>query len=147
MGQALKRLPGAHAAQFRDFLDSLDTLRVYRRGHLVFASQKERLAPLLEYLAAFPEAPGGAVIFDKVLGNAAALLLVKAGCRLALSPLGSELARITLERYGVRYYFSDVVARIVTPEGRLCPMEELSTGKDPDQFYAAVRQAVKPEEC
>ncbi len=79
--------------------------------------------------------------------GAAALLSVKAGCREALSPLGSELARVTLERYGVRYHFSKVVARIVTPEGRVCPMEELSTGKDPDEFYGAVRQTGRPEAC
>ncbi len=36
---------------FSAFLDSDDTLRIYRDETLIFSSDKDRLLPLMEYLA------------------------------------------------------------------------------------------------
>jgi hypothetical protein len=127
---------------FRAFLASDDTLRVYEDGRLVFSSKKDRLLPLMEYIA------GGAgerpvTIFDKVTGNAAALLAVKAGCDEVYSPLGSDLAVGTLDEYGVRHHLVRTVPFILRDDGTgLCPMEQLSIGKGPEEFYLTLKARI-----
>jgi hypothetical protein len=124
---------------FSAFLASDDTLRVYRDERLVFSSKKDRLLPLMEYLDNY--VPGQPVtIFDKIMGNAAALLAVKLNCREVYSPLGSELAVRTLGQYGITYHLSEIVPYIQRPDGKgMCPMEKLSINKDPEEFYREMK--------
>jgi len=124
--------------QYREFLESGDTLRVYAGDVLVFCSQKDRLVPLLEYLERFGE--GRAVVMmDKMVGNAAALLMIRVGCGEVYSPLGSKLAVETLGKWGVACHFDKVVAYISRADGvGMCPMEEMSVGKSPEEFLAAL---------
>jgi hypothetical protein len=123
---------------FNEFMAGSDTLQVYQDSKLIFASNKDRLLPLLEYIADF--SPYRQVtIFDKVMGNAAALLAVKVNCREVYSPLGSQIAVKTLEKYGIRYHFTEVVPYIQQPDGSsMCPMEKLSIDKEPEEFYEAI---------
>ena len=108
---------------------------MYEGEELVFSSQKDRLLPLMEYLGHFAAEHNGVVILDKIIGNAAALLAIKAGCREVFSPLGSELAVQTLEKYGTTYHFTKTVPTIQRADGEdMCPMEKLSIGKGPDDF-------------
>lgn len=73
------------------------------------------------------------------MGNAAALLSIKAGCREVYSPLGSQLAIKTLEKYGIKYHLVEIVPYILQPDGRkMCPMEKLSIDKEPEEFYKLV---------
>jgi len=132
-----------YASLFRKFLVSEDTLRVYEGDWLVFSSDKDRLLPLLEYLDRFAPQYRQVVVFDKIIGNAAALLSVKAGCREVYSPMGSQLAIKTLEKHGIEYHFTEVVPHIQKPDGTdMCPMEKLSIGKGPEEFYQAMLNLV-----
>jgi hypothetical protein len=122
------------------FLASDDTLRIYRGRKLAFASKKEQLLPLMEYLAAESTAKGPVAIYDKVMGNAAALLSIKAHAREVYSPLGSELAVKTLQKHGIRHHLDKVVPYIVRDDGRgMCPMEQLSIGKAPEELYRELK--------
>jgi hypothetical protein len=128
---------------FKEFLSSQDTLRVYRDETLVFSSQKDRLLPLMEYSANHGLAEQPIVIFDKIMGNAAALLAARLNCREVYSPLGSELAVKTLGKYGIQYHLDKTVPYICRPDGkRMCPMEELSLGKSPDEFYREMESRI-----
>ena len=130
---------------FKDFLKSSDTLRVYDNGNLLFASDKDGLLPLLEYNTRFP--PHRVTVFDKIMGNAAALLAVRAGCCEVYSPLGSELAIATLDNYCVRHHLSRVVTFIQKVGGEeMCPMEKLSIGKAPEEFYRALAKLIQAVE-
>jgi hypothetical protein len=126
---------------FEDFLESGDSLRIYQGERLCFSSTKDRLIPLLEYLGGEAPADKPLVIFDKIVGNAAALLAIKAGCGEIFSPLASQLATKTLDKCGVKYKFSRIVPVILEP-GRpeMCPMEELSIGKTPEEFYQIMKK-------
>jgi hypothetical protein len=129
---------------FRAFLASDDTLRIYEDNTLVFSSKKDRLLPLMEYLAGNRAGGRPVVIFDKIMGNAAALLTVKAGGREVFSPLGSDLAVKTLEEHGIVYHLSRTVPYILRDNGRdLCPMEQLSIGKTPEEFYLALKARIE----
>ncbi len=128
---------------FRAFLASDDTLRIYRGGKLVFSSKKDRLLPLMDYLAARKAAPDNLIIYDKIMGNAAALLAVVVKAAGVFSPLGSELAVKTLDRYGVKYSLTKIVPFIMRDDGQgLCPMEQLSIGKSPDEFYQIMKARI-----
>jgi hypothetical protein len=123
-------------------VDSSDTFRVYHQGKLIFKSKKERLSPLLEYIDRFVPQVKDVVIFDRIVGNAAALLLKKAFCLEIYSPLGSEFAIQTLSEQGIKYHFSKTVPYILNQAGDdICPMEKLSLGKSSEEFF---RRLCKP---
>jgi hypothetical protein len=103
---------------FADFLSSGDTLRMYKDERLLFSSKKKMLLPIIEYIDGYGDGNHGVLIFDKVVGNAAALLAVKAGCAEVMSPLGSEAAVRTFERYGIKYHLVKVVPQVKTPAGK-----------------------------
>ena len=127
---------------FARFVDSSDTFRVYHQGKLIFKSKKERLSPLLEYIDRFVPQVKDVVIFDRIVGNAAALLLKKAFCLEIYSPLGSEFAIQTLSEQGIKYHFSKTVPYILNQAGDdICPMEKLSLGKSSEEFF---RRLCKP---
>ena len=130
---------------FDDFIASEDSLRVYDEDQLIFQSGKDRLQPLLDYIADFTLYPGKTIIFDRITGNAAALLAIKAGCQEVYSPLGSELAARTLSSHHIEYYFTEVVPYIQKADQQgMCPMEKLSIGKNPEEFYQALQQNARP---
>jgi len=122
------------------FMNSEDTLWVYKEGELIFRSKKERLIPLLDYIHTFVPRVKGVTVFDQIVGNAAALLLRKALCIEVHSPLGSQLAAQVLSEFSISYHFSKTVPHILNGTGNdMCPMEKLSLGKTPAEFYDAIR--------
>jgi len=130
-----------NATLFHEFLISGDTLWVYEGKRRLFTSNKSILLPLLEYIDNSAPCQKGVTILDRIMGNAAALLSVKAGAKEVYSPLGSELATNTLDRYNIEHYLSEIVPFIRTRDGKdMCPMEKLSISRDmsPDEFYEEV---------
>ncbi len=128
---------------FNEFLSGSDTLRVYKDDRLLFSSNRDRLFPLLEYIDQFAPYQQPVVIFDKVMGNAAALLSIKAGGRKVYSPRGSQLAIETLDKYGIKYYLTEIVPYIQKPGGQgMCPMENMSLDKGPEEFYQVMRKTM-----
>jgi hypothetical protein len=125
---------------FDEFLASADTLRVYDGEALLFASRKGRLLALIEYIDGFVADHRGVIVLDKVMGNAAALLSIKAGCQEVFSPFGSRVAVATLEKYAIVYHLDHIVSQIQQAHGEgMCPMERLSMGKGPEEFYALIK--------
>ena len=132
-----------YARLFNRFLTGSDTLQVYKSSKLLFASNKDRLLPLLEYIDRFAHYHQ-VVIFDKIMGNAAALLAVKASCWEVYSPLGSQLAIKTLDKYQIKYHLTETVPYIQKANGEdMCSMEKLSMNREPEEFYKLIRNAIK----
>ncbi len=145
-------------SKFSEFLNSNDTLRVFKDERLLFSSSKERLLPLVDYIDTCVPYESGVTVFDRVVGNAAALLLTRISCREICGELGSELAARTLKQYGIRYRFVETVPYIENNRrDGMCPMEELSQNKTPDEFYEALAERIAgspgvggnddPEDC
>lgn len=128
---------------FHEFLSNADTLRVYDDGRLVFSSTKDRLIPLMEYLDGEAAKHRRVVIYDKIMGNAAALLAVKAAAREIFSPLGSDLAIATLNRFHIKHQLLKTIPHIMRPDGAdWCPMEKLSVDKTPEEFYQEMKSRI-----
>ena len=125
---------------FDEFLTSDNTLRVYKDSKLIFASDKDRLLPLAEYIDKSASNHRDVVVFDKIMGRAAALLCIKANCREIYSPLGSQLAIEVLEEHGIKYHLSQIVPHIQQSNRQdMCPMEKLSLDKNPEEFYQLLK--------
>ncbi len=125
---------------YQQFLSSDDRLRVYSDGVLHFSSGKERLLPLLDYLEKLINRVPSVLMMDKVVGNAAALLMIEAGCSEVYSPVGSESAEKSLQTNGVKYHFDQTVPFIRrVSSAEICPIEELSLGKTPSEFLIALK--------
>jgi hypothetical protein len=123
-----------------EFLNSTDTLRVYKDASLIFSSNKDRLAPLIDFLKGFAPDIGQMYFLDRVVGNAAALLLVRACCSEVYSEVGSELAAQTLRDAAIRFEFKLTVPFIINQRGDdMCPMERLSLGKTPEAFWGELQ--------
>ena len=132
-----------YAKLFKLFLDSDNTLNVYKEEKLIFVSTKDRLLPLVDYIDGFANQHRQVVVFDKLTGNAAAMLCIKADCREIYSPLGSQLAEKTLDEYGISYHFNRIVPFIQQANRKdMCPMEKLSIGKGPEEFYLALKARI-----
>ena len=129
---------------FKKFLSSSDTLRVYKDETLLFASSKDRLLPLIEYIDTCTPYEKDVTVFDRVVGNAAALLLKKIVCREVYSSLGSELAASTLSGFAISYHFVETAPFILNQSGDdMCPMERLSLGKQPEEFYQVLIERLR----
>jgi hypothetical protein len=132
---------------FDQFVTSDNTLRVYKGNKLIFASDKDRLLPLVEYIHKFASKHRNVVIFDKIMGRAAALLCIKANCREVYSPLGSQLALDVLGKRGIKYHLTRTVPCIHTADEKMCPMELLSIGKEPEEFYRLIKNSLSENPC
>ncbi len=132
---------------FDEFLTSKNTLRVYKGSKLIFTSDKDKLLPLVEYIHKFASKYRNIVIFDKIIGRAAALLCIKANCREVYSPLGSQLAIEVMEKYSIKHHLTQIVPCIQKPNKDMCPMETLSIGKDPEEFYQLIGNLLAENLC
>jgi hypothetical protein len=132
---------------FDQFVTSENTLCVYKGNKLIFASDKDRLLPLVEYIHKFASKHRNVVIFDKIMGRAAALLCIKANCQEVYSPLGSQLALDVLGKRGIKYHLTRTVPCIQTPDEKMCPMELLSIGKEPEEFYRLIKNSLAENPC
>ena len=129
---------------FKEFMASDDTLRIYRGEKMIFSSKKDRLMPLMDYIKANGSGGEPVIIFDKVIGNAAACLAAKVNAVEVFSPLGSELGIKTLKEHNIKYHLDATVPYIMRDDGRdMCPMEKLSIDKTPEEFYTEMKKRIE----
>jgi iron complex outermembrane receptor protein len=77
----------------------------------------------------------GAVVFDKVIGRAAACLLAYGKVKKVMTPLASRGAVRLLKENKITIEYLEVVPNIKNKAGDgLCPMEKLSRSKTVQQF-------------
>lgn len=107
-----------------------------RRGHGVM--------PLLTVCEESPGLLRGATVVDKVIGRAAAAILISGGARAAHGETMSEDARVFLEKHGVAVSWGELVPRILNiGRSGLCPLERAVAGRDdPEEALAALRRRV-----
>jgi hypothetical protein len=118
--------------------DMEPTLELYRDSTLLFHSTGKWLYPLFEleqFLASPGLDPAALSVRDKIVGRAAALLLVRLGLRRIRAGVLSRLALEVLERFQVRCTWETLVDRIH------CQTEDiLRNVDDPAEAYRIVCQ-------
>jgi len=100
--------------------------------------------PLLDFSDRTPGLLRGATVVDKVIGRAAAALLISGGARAVYGETMSADAREFLERHGVAADCGKLVPRILNADrSDLCPLEKSVAGiDDPVAAAAALRRKV-----
>lgn len=105
-----------------------------KKGRLIFQSKDQGLKPLIFCFKNHKAQMRGGFVFDKVVGRAAALLLVWGGVKKVLTPTVSRGGLTVLRRGGATAEYGRIVKNILNRAGDdLCPMEKLSREK-PREF-------------
>ena len=109
----------------------------------VLTSAKRGIAPLLEWIEA-GEDLRGVCCADKIIGRAAALLLVRCGASAAHGDVMSAAAKELLEANGVAVSYDALTEQIINRRGDgPCPMEQAVAGlTDPAAAPQVLREAL-----
>ena len=118
------------------------TLRVYYQDRQVFSSSGKWLHPLFEledFLTTSSLPRQMLRVEDKIVGKAAALLMVRLEIPQVTAGLLSTLGQAVLERFGVDYETREIVDHID------CQTESLLADvEDPEKAYQMVKARVSP---
>jgi len=102
------------------------TLVAISSQNKVFTSFDRGVKPLLYLLENEKEFLKGASVADKVIGKAAALLMVLGEIKEVYTGIISEPAIKVFEKHNIPFFFDTKVERIINRKGDgLCPMETL----------------------
>jgi hypothetical protein len=127
--------------EYVERLDDLGlSLMVYDGEAVVFKSQSKGVRPHLEAIDALGALLKGTMMVDKIVGRAAALLILYSGAAEVHTSLVSKDGSEVLEHAGVRLFFSEETEHIKMADGRIyCPFEAMVQGiDDPTQAYHAI---------
>ncbi len=121
------------------------SLEAWQGERLVFASSGRWLHPLLElerFLVASRIDPATLVLHDKIVGRAAALLIIRLRIAEVRAGLLSRLGERALRSAGVRYTSAEVTDRIA------CQTEGiLENVDDPEQAHSIVLERARAAEA
>lgn len=109
-------------------------------GTVPFIGRKPGVADLLMLYGQEPSRLQGAMVADKVVGKAAATLMILGGVHEVYADLMSRLGAEWLEKYGIKFSASEMVDYV---ENRThtgwCPMEmACSAAKSPEESLKAI---------
>lgn len=113
------------------------TLVIYKNNASVITSNDRGVNSLIKLIEEDKSQLSGSLIADKVIGKAAALLMIYAGVKEIYAPIISKPALQTLLKHNVKVYYDKEVERIINRKGDgLCPMETLCLDiEKPDEAY------------
>lgn len=122
--------------QFEKFLKSSWGLEIWTEEKVIFRSKKSGVKGLLDFIKKYNKRGRGIIIFDKIVGQGAALLAAYLKVKAVYGKTGSKLAAKTLRKFKIKFYFQEICANILNKEKTdLCPLEKLSFSKTPEEFY------------
>ena len=119
------------------------TIVVVSNGE-VFTSQERGVKPLLFLLKEKNGFLKGASVADKVIGKAAALLMVLSEIKEVHTLIISEPAIKVFEKYNIPCFYDKKVERIVNRTGDgLCPMETLCINvEEPQEAFEKILEKI-----
>jgi hypothetical protein len=126
------------------YIERLDesglSLMVYNGNEVIFQSSSKGVRPYLEVINTLGERLKGTLIVDKIVGRAAALLLLYTGAVEVHAGVINPGGRKLLEDAGVRLFYEKEIDHIKTVDGRIyCPFESMVQGiDDPVRAYKAI---------
>ena len=125
-------------------LSSESTIVVVSNGE-IFTSKERGVKPLLHLLTEKKGFLKGASVADKVIGKAAALLMVYGEIKEVHTLIISEPAIRVFEKYNIPCFYDKKVDRIVNRTGDgLCPMETLCLDvEEPKEAFQKITDFIK----
>ena len=132
-----------HIEDLKDILlKENHTIVIYKSDASVVVSNDRGVAPLLKLLNEDASQLQGSIVVDKVIGKAAALLMVYAGVKEVYTPTISKPAVVVFENHNVKISYDKIVDRIINRKGDgLCPMETLCIDiDDPKEAFLKIQK-------
>ncbi len=120
------------------------TIVIYKNDASIFVSNDRGVVPLMKLLEEDYFQLKDSIIADKVIGKAAALLMVFAGIKEVYTPIISVLAKQVFEKHNVKFHYDKEVERIINRKGDgLCPMETLCSDiENPEEAFNAIKSRI-----
>ncbi len=118
-------------------LNDNHTIVIYKNDASVFVSDDRGVVPLMKLLKEDKSQLLDSIVVDKVIGKAAALLMVFAGVKEVFTPTISSPAVEVFKNHDIKITFDSEVDRIINRKGDgLCPMETLCLDIDnPEEAF------------
>lgn len=115
------------------------------KGKVMKVSRKRGIIPFMEIIRDNPSIIEGAVIADKVIGKAAALLAAQNKLKAIYAEILSKNAKEILDYYSILCQYGSIVDYIQNrTKNDKCPMEKLTKEiNDPDIAYLQILQYYK----
>ncbi|WP_295885007.1 DUF1893 domain-containing protein [uncultured Anaerococcus sp.] len=125
-------------------LENNHSIVVVKEDKVVYKSDKNGLLPIIDIYDSDKSILNGAAVADKVIGRAAALILIKANISELYTELISENAISILDDTNIKYQYNKKVKEIRNRDNTdMCPMEKLSLSTDDaDQLIAKVKEKI-----
>lgn len=127
----------------KNILSENNTLTcVMQNNNVVYRSALRGISPLLSWLSADSGALRDAYVADKVIGKAAALLMVYGGVAQVYAAVISRPAADCFDKNGIQYVYDKKVEYIINRTGDgLCPMEQCCLDIDsPETAYTVLKE-------
>jgi len=125
--------------EFEKFIESGWGLALWLGDKRIFRSKKSGVRGLLDFVKKYGKKYEGVIIFDRIVGQAVALLAAYLKAKAVYGALGSELAIKALKKFKIEFYFQKTVSNILNKDQTdLCPFEKLSLDKTPEEFYKSL---------
>jgi hypothetical protein len=136
-----ENLEGININEYLKRLEEADMcLMVYRGDELIFQSSSKGVRPHLEAIVKLGDRLKGTVMVDKIVGRAAALLILYSEAVEVYAGVITSGGREVLTRAGVKLSFEVETEHIKMVDGRIyCPFEAMVQGiDDPLKAYTAI---------
>lgn len=116
------------------------SLMIYKEHQLLFQSNSGGIRPHLEAIEKHGIELNGTTMVDKIVGRAAALLVLYSKADQLYAGLVSGPGRQALEEHGLRFEYNEETEHIKMKDGRIyCPFERMVQGiSDPAEAYSAI---------
>ncbi len=126
--------------EMKHLLNKDDIVCVLSKGDQVLTSNLKGVRPWIKWLRECPELLADAVVADKVVGKAAAMLMVVAKIKRLYTPMISENALEFLSNQTIDFSYDKTVPYIINNERNgMCPMEQTVIHiEDAHQGYQAL---------
>ena len=126
---------------FYKFIKSQWSLVIIAGGRILFRSKASAIKPLIKYLKSDKADAEEVTIYDKYVGRAAALLMVRIKPVLVRTPVISEGGAEVFEKFGVPYRAQRRVKYLMgVASDEMCRWEKMTIGKTPDEFWELLTQ-------
>lgn len=129
-----------------EYLDKLEksgkSLQIYKLGKMIFSSSARGVRPHLEAIEELGlDDLKGSVMVDKIIGRAAALLILYVQAAESYALVISKGAKQLFEKSTINYNYRTETDNIKTKNGVIyCPFEQMVQGiQEPEKAYLAIK--------
>lgn len=123
------------------------TVVIYKNDASVIVSDDRGVAPLMKLITEDKTQLKDSIIADKIIGKAAALLMIYSEVKEVFTPVISQPALQVFEKHNIKIHYDKLVDRIINRKGDgLCPMETICMDIDnPEEAFEKIKEKIFPK--